>query len=71
MNFKAAFEYLKAIGFAGSFLHYSEYFAEVPGKGPVSLLRPDVPRVVSKAQYIAALRRDKEFYSNVMAAAGF
>jgi sugar phosphate isomerase/epimerase len=71
VNFKAAFEYMKTIGFAGSFLHYSEYFVDVPGKGPVSLLRPEVPKVVSKAQYIAALRRDKEFYANMMTAAGF
>jgi sugar phosphate isomerase/epimerase len=42
VNFSAVFQYMKSIGFAGSFLHYSEYFVSVPGvTQPVSLLRPN------------------------------
>jgi len=37
VNFKAAFEYMKAIGFAGSFLHYSEYFVNVPASAATSI----------------------------------
>ena len=72
VNFKAAFQYMKAIGFAGSFLHYSEYFVNVPGvKQPVSLLRPNVPKDVPKELYISSLRRDYDFYSKMLAQAGF
>jgi len=72
VNFKAAFEYMKAIGFAGSFLHYSEYFVNVPGaKEPVSLLRPNIPKDVPKELYIGSLRRDFDFYSKMLADAGF
>lgn len=72
VNFKAAFEYMKAIGFAGSFLHYSEYFVNVPGaKQPVSLLRPNVPKDVPKDLYIASLRRDHDFFSQMLVDAGF
>jgi sugar phosphate isomerase/epimerase len=68
VNFKAAFQYMKAIGFAGSFLHYSEYFVNVPGaKEPVSLLRPNVPKEVPKALYISSLRRDYDFYVRMLA----
>jgi hypothetical protein len=71
VNFKMAFEYMKATGFAGSFLHYSEYFVNVPGVAePVSLLRPTVPTVVPKDLYIASIRRDHEFFTKLMAAAG-
>jgi L-ribulose-5-phosphate 3-epimerase len=72
VNFKAAFGYMKAIGFAGSFLHYSEYFVNVPGKNePVSLLRPNVPKDLPKELYITSLRRDYDFYSTLLAQAGF
>lgn len=72
VNFKAAFEYMKAIGFAGSFLHYTEYFVSVPGaKQPVSLLRPNVPKEVPKELYISSLRRDYDFYVKMLAQAGF
>ena len=72
VNFKAAFEYMKAIGFSGSFLHYSEYFVNVPGSAnPVTLLRPNVPKEVPKELYIANLRRDHDFYAKLIADAGF
>jgi len=73
VNFKAAFDYLKAIGFAGSFLHYSEYFVDVPGASqPVSILRPRVPQDMSKEIYISNVRRDHEFYTKLVEnAAGF
>jgi sugar phosphate isomerase/epimerase len=72
VNFKAAFQYMKTIGFAGSFLHYSEYFVNVPGvKEPVSLLRPNVPKEVPKELYISSLRRDYDFYTRMLADAGF
>ena len=72
VNFKAAFEYMKSIGFAGSFLHYSEYFVNVPGaKEPVSLLRPNVPKEVPKELYIASLKRDYDFYSKLLTQAGW
>ena len=72
VNFKAACEYMKAIGFAGSFLHYSEYFVNVPGsKKPVSLLRPNVPKDVPKDVYVASLRRDYDFYTKMLAQAGY
>jgi len=71
VNFKAAFEYMKAIGFAGSFLHYSEYFVNVPGGKPVSLLRPNVPKDVPKELYIGSLRRDFDYYSKMLTQAGF
>lgn len=73
VNFKTAFDYLKAIGFAGSFLHYSEYFVNVPGASkPVSILRPKVPEEMSKEIYISNVRRDHDFYASLIAeAAGF
>jgi sugar phosphate isomerase/epimerase len=72
VNFKMAFEYMKSIGFAGSFLHYSEYFLNVPGaKEPVSLLRPAVPKEVPKDLYIASVKRDYEFYKKLMADVGY
>jgi sugar phosphate isomerase/epimerase len=72
VNFKAAFEYMKAIGFAGSFLHYSEYFVDVPGASKsVSLLRPNVPKEVPKELYISCIRRDYDFFSKMLAQAGF
>jgi hypothetical protein len=72
VNFKAAFEYMNAISFAGSFLHYSEYFVNVPGaKEPVSLLWPNVPKDVPKDVYVSSLRRDFDFYSKFLTRAGF
>jgi hypothetical protein len=72
VNFKATFDYMKAMNFAGSYLHYSEYFINVPGaKEPVSLLRPNVPKDVPKDLYISSLRRDHDFYTNMLAQAGF
>jgi L-ribulose-5-phosphate 3-epimerase len=72
VNFKAAFEYMKAIGFAGPFLHYSEYFVNVPGATqPVSLLRPNVPKEVPKDLYISNLRRDHDFFAKLLAETGF
>ena len=72
VNFKAAFEYMKAIGFAGSFLHYSEYFVTPPGaKKPVSLLRPNVPKDLPKELYVSSLHRDFDFYSTMLREAGF
>jgi sugar phosphate isomerase/epimerase len=72
VNFKAAFEYMKTIGFAGSFLHYSEYFVAMPGANiPVSLLRPNVPKEVSKELYISCLRRDYDFFSEMLTQVGF
>ena len=71
VNFKAAFDYMKAIGFAGSFLHYSEYFVNVPGGKPVSLLRPNVPKDVPKELYVTSLRRDFDYYSKMLTQAGF
>ncbi len=70
VNFKAAFDYLKAIGFAGSILHYSEYFVDVPGASrPVSILRPNVPKDMPKDLYISNVRRDHDFYRNLIAQA--
>jgi len=72
VNFRAAFQYMKSIDYAGSFLHYSEYFVDVPGaKQPVSLLRPNVPKDVPKDLYIGSLRRDYDFYSRMLSQAGF
>jgi sugar phosphate isomerase/epimerase len=72
VNFRAAFDYMKAIGFAGPFLHYSEYFVDVPGaREPVSLLRPNVPKDVPKEVYVSRLRRDHEFFSKLLVDAGF
>jgi sugar phosphate isomerase/epimerase len=72
VNFKAAFEYMKSIGFSGSFLHYSEYFVNVPGRQePVSLLRPNVPKDVPKDLYIASLRRDYDFFAKMISQAGY
>lgn len=72
VNFKAAFDYMKATGFAGTFLHYSEYFVDVPGaNAPVSLLRPNVPKDVPKELYIRNLRRDYDYFSKMLTQAGF
>jgi hypothetical protein len=72
VNFPAAFQYMKSIGFCGSFLHYSEYFVSVPGAAhPVSLLRPNVPKEVPKDLYVASLRRDHQFFAKLLADAGF
>ena len=68
--FKMAFEYMKQIGFAGPFLHYSEYFVDLPDGKSASLLRPQIPAVISKDQYIANVKRDYEFYSKLMTEAG-
>ena len=63
---------MKAIGFAGSFLHYSEYFVAAPGvTHPVSLLRPNVPKEVPKDLYINSLRRDYDFFVKHLKDAGF
>ena len=71
VNFRDHFAYLKSIGYAGSILHYSEYFVDVPGSTqPVSLLRPNVPRDVPKDLYISNVRRDFNFYSRILAEAG-
>ena len=40
-------------------------------KEPVSLLRPNVPKEVSKDLYISNLRRDYNFYSKMLSEAGF
>ena len=72
VNFSAAFQYMKSIGFAGSFLHYSEYFVTSPGTGqPVSLLRPKVPSDVPKDLYVSSLRRDHDFFSKLLADVGY
>lgn len=72
VNFTAAFQYLKSIGFAGSFLHYSEYFVTAPGAThPVSLLRPKVPNEVPKDLYVTSLRRDHDFFAKLLADVGF
>jgi sugar phosphate isomerase/epimerase len=72
VNFKDHFAYLKSIGYAGSILHYSEYFVDVPGaNGPVSILRPNVPKDMPKSLYISNVHRDYEFYSRMLAEAGF
>ena len=70
--FKMAFEYMKAINYCGSFLHYSEYSVNVPGAAqPISLLRPNVPVEVPKALYIASVKRDYEFFTKLLADVGF
>jgi L-ribulose-5-phosphate 3-epimerase len=70
--FKMAFEYMKAVNYGGSFLHYSEYFVNVPGKPqPVSLLRPMVPTDVPKDVYIASVKRDYEFFTRLLKDVGF
>jgi sugar phosphate isomerase/epimerase len=72
VNFPDHFAYLKSIGFAGSVLHYSEYFVDVPGATqPVSILRPNVPKDMPKDLYISNVRRDYDFYSNMLARVGF
>jgi sugar phosphate isomerase/epimerase len=72
VNFTAAFRYLKSIGFAGSFLHYSEYFVSVPGVArPVSLLRPNVPQEVPRDLYVSNLRRDHDFFAKLLTDVGF
>jgi sugar phosphate isomerase/epimerase len=72
VNFKMAFEYMKAINFCGSFLHYTEYFVNVPGASqPTSLLRPNVPKEVPKDLYIASVKRDYEFFVQQLKVAGF
>jgi len=63
---------MKAINYCGSFLHYSEYFVNVPGRPqPVSLLRPNVPSEVPKTLYIASVKRDYEFFSRLLKDVGF
>jgi L-ribulose-5-phosphate 3-epimerase len=72
VNFKMAFEYMKAMNYCGSFLHYSEYFVDVPGNPqPLSLLRPNVPKEIPKDVYIASVRRDYEFFSKLLKDVGY
>lgn len=72
VNFPDHFAYLKSINYAGSILHYSEYFVDVPGATqPVSILRPNVPKDMPKDVYITNVRRDFDFYTQTLAHAGF
>jgi sugar phosphate isomerase/epimerase len=74
VNFKSAFQYLKSITFAGPIFTYHEYFVEVPGAAqPVNMLGASMPNFkleMPKAQYVSCLRRDREFYTRLMADVG-
>lgn len=74
VDFAGMLSYFKSVGFAGPVELYQEYTATVPGVAqPVNMLGTDFGRwklEMSKAQYIALLKRDVDFYTQQLAAAG-
>jgi sugar phosphate isomerase/epimerase len=72
VNFKAAFESLKLIGFSGPIHVFQEYRVDVPGRDArVNLLGNAIgtPLQMPREMFIGYLRRDQEFYSKLMAGA--
>lgn len=74
VDFAGMLSYFKAVGFAGPVELYQEYSATVPGVAqPVDMLGTDFGKwklEISKAQYLALLKRDVDFYTKALAAAG-
>ena len=74
VDFKGMLSYFRSVGFAGPVELYQEYSATVPGVAqPVNMLGTDYGKwklEMPKAEYIALLKRDVQFYSKALADAG-
>ena len=74
VDFSAMLAYFKSVGFAGPVELYQEYSVQVPGLAqPVNMLGTDVGKwtlEMSKAQYVALLKRDVTFYTTALTDAG-
>lgn len=74
VDFSGMLSYFKSAGFAGPVELYQEYTATVPGVAqPVNMLGTDFGKwklEMSRAQYIALLKRDVDFYTKALADAG-
>lgn len=74
VDFKGMLSYFRSVGFAGPVELYQEYSATIPGlAAPVNMLGTDFGKwklEMSKAQYIALLKRDVDFYSKALSDAG-
>jgi sugar phosphate isomerase/epimerase len=74
VDFAGMLSYFKSVGFAGPVELYQEYSVTVPGLDrPVNMLGTDFGTwklEMPKAEYIALLKRDVQFYSKALADAG-
>jgi sugar phosphate isomerase/epimerase len=74
VDFKNMLAYFKSAGFAGPVELYQEYSVAVPGVAePVNMLGTDAGKwklEMPKAQYVALLKRDVDFYTGAMTDAG-
>lgn len=74
VDFAGMLSYFKSAGFAGPVELYQEYRTTVPGVAqPVDMLGKDFGKwklEMTKAQYMALLKRDVDFYTNALATAG-
>jgi hypothetical protein len=70
VNFKAAFQSLKQIGFTGPIHAFHEYRVDVTGQdAQVNMLGSPIGKGLQmpRETYIGYLRRDREFFSKLMA----
>jgi sugar phosphate isomerase/epimerase len=74
VNFLDAFKYMKSVGFTGPFEQYYEYEVPVPGRAePMNMLGTDYRKwklEIPVQQFAAYLKRDVDFYTDVMRQAG-
>jgi len=74
VDFSGMLSYFKSVGFAGPVELYQEYSVTVPGvAAPVNMLGTDFGKwklEMSKAQYVALLKRDVDFYTRALTDAG-
>lgn len=74
VDFAGMLSYFKSVGFAGPVELYQEYSVNVAGAAqPVNMLGTDFGTwklEMPKADYVALLKRDVQFYSKAMAVAG-
>lgn len=75
VNFLDCFKYLNSIGFTGPFEQYFEYMVPVPGRAePMNMLGVDYREwklEIPTSQFAAYLKRDVDFYADLMRQAGF
>ena len=74
VDFKGMLGYFKSVGFAGPVELYQEYSVTVPGRAqPVHMLGTNYATwklEMSRADWIALLKRDVAFYGNALKEAG-
>lgn len=74
VDFAGMLSYFKSVGFAGPVELYQEYSVDVPGLAEaVNMLGTDLGKwklEMPKSQYLSLLKRDVNFYTNVLTEAG-